>query len=90
MSQKKQTTGKTEADGKTSQNLNEKWGDNQVVLSYNQAKRILLAFKQEKLKGAQCLIFEDKGFTLYRRVGQLNEYQRLPRLKDKKLKEAQN
>jgi hypothetical protein len=85
MENKKKTTGKTEAAGETAkQNLNEQWGDNQVVLSQNQAKRILLAFKQEKLKGASCLIFEDKLFGKYRQVGQQFESQLLPRLEDKK------
>jgi hypothetical protein len=85
MENKTQTTGETEADGETSkQSLNAQWGDKQIVLSLNQAKRILLAFKQEKIKdGKNCLIFDNNLFGRYRRVGQQSECQVLPWLPEK-------
>lgn len=56
-------------------NLNKLWGNKQIVLNLNQAKAILNAFENESIKDeAECLIFEDKHFGCYRKVGDLDDY----------------
>lgn len=69
--------------GHSEKDLYKVWA-NSVVISLNQAQKLIKTFKKMKIReGKDCLIFEDTSFLVFREIGKQHEYRILKSKKKK-------